>query len=297
MTPSLGSVASYLRRSVLPAVNVVRNLRELRDMAERVAILEKERYVARELGAARYADPKRLERYGFKVYSQFEEDGIIQEIFRRIGTTDRRFVEFGVENGLENNTLKLLAEGWRGLWLEGNKKHVASIKRKFHDLLDEQRLTIRQAFITTENINQLIASGSSGEIDLLCIDIDGNDFYIWQALKVTKPRVVVIEYNAKFPPPLSIVQEYNPAHVWRGTDYMGASLEALTRLGKRLGYVLVGTNFPGSNAFFVRGDLAADHFQEPFSAENHYNRARNFLWPLYVSGHPPDWGRYVHVDD
>jgi len=276
---------------------ILGELREIRKAVERSAILAKEQYVAHALSTERYADPKRLERHGFKVYSQYEEDGIIQEIFRRIGTTDRRFVEFGVEDGLENNTLKLALEGWCGLWIEGNDNHVAAIRTRFADVLDDGRLALQHAFITAESINQLIGVWGSGEIDFLSIDIDGNDFYVWQALNAVKPRAVVIEYNGKFPPPFSIVQKYQPDNVWRGTDYMGASLEALVHLGRRLGYSLVGTNFPGGNAFFVRNDLTGDKFQAPFSAENHYNPARNFLWQLYVSGHPPDWGRYVDVPD
>jgi hypothetical protein len=276
---------------------ILRELREIRKASERSAIMTKELYVAQALSGERYADPKRLERYGFKVYSQFEEDGIIQEIFQRIGMANRRFVEFGVEDGLENNTLKLLLEGWHGLWIEGNEQYVASIKQRFADVLADGRLRVQHAFITTKNINALINVWGSGEIDLLSIDINGNDFYVWEVITAVKPRVVVIEYNGKFPPPLSIVQEYRADNVWAGTDYMGASLEALTRLGHRLGYSLVATNFPGGNAFFVRTDLTADKFQAPFSAENHYNQARYFLWQLYVSGHAPDWGQYVDVPD
>jgi hypothetical protein len=277
--------------------NVLLEAKEIKSMVERSAILAKEQYVRDALGDERYANPKRLERYGFKVYSQFDEDGIIQEIFRRIGTTDRRFVEFGVENGLENNTLKLLVEGWRGLWIEDSEGWVAAIRERFADVLSAGRLTLRPAFVTAENIGDLIAPWATGEIDLLSIDIDGNDFHIWEALHAIRPRVIVIEYNAKFPPPMSIVQEYQPDNIWKGTDYMGASLEALVRLGSRLGYSLVGTNFVGLNAFFVRNDLLGGNFQAPFSAENHYNRAKYFLWKLYVSGHPPDWGPYVYVPD
>src|SRR3954454_3752531 len=130
---------------------------------------------------------------------------------------------------------------------------------------------MRLALITAENINELIKDWGTGEIDLLSIDIDGNDFYVWQALKIINPRVVVIECNSKFPPPLSIVQSYDPQYTWRGTDYSGASLEALTRLGARLGYSLVGTTLMGLNAFFVRDDLIEEKFQRPFSAQNHYN--------------------------
>jgi hypothetical protein len=299
MSQSLkATLRGFVRRlGGILAEEILPEIRQIRLMTDRLTIIAKENYVAQLLSVERYSDPKRLERYGFKVYSQNDEDGIIQEIFRRIGTTDRRFVEFGVENGLESNTLKLLIEGWRGLWLDGDREHIRHIEAKFTPALKDGSLTVRHAFITAENINDLIGDWGSGEVDLLSIDIDGNDFYIWQALRVIKPRVIVIEYNSKFRPPVAIVQEYKADNVWRRTDYMGASLEALRRLGLRLGYSLVATNLIGVNAFFVRSELLLDNFQSPFSTENHYNEPRYFLWPLYVSGHPPDWGNYMQVPE
>jgi hypothetical protein len=279
------------------SAEILREIKQIRAATERQAILAKEEYVARELGATRYNDPLRLERFGAKVYSQYDEDGIIQEIFRRIGTTNKLFVEFGVESGVENNSLKLLLEGWRGLWIEGSNNYAESIKSRFSDLIDSQRLSLNCSFVTAENINELIGSFAAGDIDLLSIDIDGNDYHIFEALTVVQPRVVVIEYNAKFPPPISITQVYKKDFVWSGTDYMGSSLEALARLARRRGYSLVGCNFPGINAFFVRDDLVDGKFQAPYTAENHYNVARYFLWQLYVSGHPPDWGPYLEVPD
>ena len=272
-----------------------KQLEQISTMVGRSYWIAQAQYLEREFSRERYADGKRLEPYGFKVYSQNDEDGIIQEIFRRIGVNNRTFVEFGVESGLENNTLKLLLEGWRGLWLEAGAENVTSIKSRFSDVIANNRLTVQLAFITAENINELIGGWGTGEIDLLSIDIDGNDFYVWQALKVINPRVVVIECNWKFPPPLSIVQAYDPRNVWRGTDYMGASLEALTRLGVRLGYSLVGTTVMGLNAFFVRNDLVDEKFQRPFSAQNHHN-CKDFLWPYLGRGHSADWGRWVQVD-
>jgi hypothetical protein len=275
---------------------ILHTLKEIHEFVRHSSWQATEQWLEHEFTRERYADGKRLEPSGFKVYSQNDEDGMIQEIFRRIGTQNQMFVEFGVENGLENNTLKLLLEGWRGLWIECNAESVVAIRHRFSDVLADNRLAIRDAFITAENINKLIGGWHKGEIDLLSIDIDGNDFYIWQAINVITPRVVVIECNSKFPPPISIVQEYNPHHVSRGTDYFGASLEALTRLGARLDYSLVGTNLQAANAFFVRNDLVDDKFQAPFSAENHYNN-KAFVWPYHPgSGHPPDWGRWVKVD-
>src|SRR6185369_11886547 len=110
------------------------------------------------LAQPRYADPKRLLRHGFKVYSQHDEDGIIQEIFRRIGTSKRTFVEFGVESGVECNTVKLLIEGWRGLWIEANAQGCKTIGATFDSFLKDRRLTLKQSLVTAENINTLITS-------------------------------------------------------------------------------------------------------------------------------------------
>jgi hypothetical protein len=117
----------------------------------------------------KYREGNRLEPYGFKVYSQCDEDGIIQEIFNRIGLKSRTFIEFGVGNGLENNTLKLLLEGWSGLWIEGNGNYVAQINGKFHDVITAGKLQVKGALITRENINSLIRECFDGEIDLLSI--------------------------------------------------------------------------------------------------------------------------------
>jgi len=260
-----------------------------------LAIMEKERYVRDLLSDPRYDDMRRLERHGFKVYSQNDEDGIIQEIFNRIGAEGRMFVEFGAANGLENNTMKLLLEGWQGLWMEGSAKSVAGIETKFQDVIAAGRLHVRCAVIDRDNINSLIEGYVSGEIDLLSIDIDGNDIYVLEAITVVKPRVIVVEYNGKFRPPISIAQQYDPTFRWRGTDYVGSSLAAITKVAARKGYSLVGCGIVGVNAFFVRNDLVGDHFQAPFTAENHFQPARYFLTQLFHSGHTPDWGVYEQV--
>ncbi|MBQ6131000.1 MAG: hypothetical protein IJL12_01480 [Selenomonadaceae bacterium] len=232
----------------------------------------------------RLKDKKCLEYYGFKVYSQNDEDGIIEEIFNRVGTTNKIFIEFGVENGLECNSHYLLHKGWRGLWIDGG--HEEEIQERFAPVIADDRLKFLQAFITRENINELfIKCGVTGEIDLLSIDIDGNDYHVWQAINVVKPRVVVIEYNAKFPPNCDWKQAYNKRHKWDDSDWQGASLKALELLGRQLGYQLVGTNLNGVNAFFVRKDLAKNLFIEPATAENLYNPARFHI--SYTNGHPP----------
>jgi hypothetical protein len=254
------------------------------------------RFWAETLAQPRYADPKRLLRHGFKVYSQHDEDGIIQEIFRRIGSTSRTFVEFGVETGVEGNTVKLLVEGWRGLWIEANPQACAAITANFTEVLNDRRLTLRQSFVTAENINALVErAGFKGEIDLISIDIDFNDYWIWKAIDVVSPRVVAIEYNAGLRPPMSLTVPYRPNHSGGGTNFFGASLEALVRLGRQKGYRMVGCNISGSNAFFVREDLCGDHFLQPPTAEEHYEPPRHFFSLLLAGPHAPQPGPYVQV--
>jgi hypothetical protein len=254
--------------------------------------IEAEQYRRTLFSDDKYCHGNRLEKYGFKVYSQCDEDGIIQEIFNRIGLQSSTFVEFGVQNGLENNTLKLLLEGWNGLWIEGNERYVAQINERFIDVLTAGRLRVKAAFITRENINNLIGEYFNGEIDLLSIDIDGNDVHILESIDVITPRVIIIEYNGKFPPPINVAQRYDPKYRWSGSDYSGSSLVAITKVADRKGYSLVGCNIIGSNAFFVRNDLLGDRFEAPFTADNHYQPTRFFLLSTFPSGHHPDWRPY-----
>src|SRR5580704_16632386 len=251
---------------------------------------------AEELAKPRHADPKRLLRYGFKVYSQNEEDGIIQEIFNRVGVTNRTFVEFGVETGVESNTTKLLVEGWRGLWIDAMPMHVAAIRTTFAHKFADGTLKVRESFVTTENINALIAeAGIGGEIDLLSIDIDNNDYWVWKAITSINPRVVVIEYNASLRPPMSLVVPYQPERAWDGvSNYFGASLEAFVRLGRSKGYRLVGCSISGVNAFFVRDDIAGDRFFDPATAEELYEPPRYFFG-MMKSGHAAAPGHYLTV--
>ena len=248
-----------------------------------------------EMAKLRNADPKRLLRHGFKVYSQNDEDGIIQEIFRRVGTSDRRFVEFGVQTGAECNTVKLLIEGWRGLWIEAKPDNVGAIRRRFAPFLNDRRLSLTQHLVTAENIDALLAqAGTTGEIDLLAIDIDYNDYWVWKAITAVQPRVIVIEYNASLRPPLSLTVPYDPQGKWDGSNFYGASLEALVRLGETKGYRIVGCSIAGVNAFFVRADLCGSKFLEPASAAEHYEPPRHFFH-LLPAGHKGRPGPFVEV--
>lgn len=249
-------------------------------------------------------DQQRLEHYGRKVYSQNDEDGIIQEIFRRLNLnpSSGKFVEFGVGNGWECNTHFLLLRGFAGLWIEGSESYVQSIRHKFRRAIDSGQLTVSHSFVTAENINELLTSHLGDmEVSLLSIDIDGNDFWIWKAITSMKPPVVIIEYNSNFPPPVSITQEYDPNWVFKGAGY-GASLEALVRLGRDKGYQLVGCTITGVNAFFVRNDLVKTHFPYEQTAENLYHPTRLQLVMRCFSNHSmnfgqeSDFGGYVQIE-
>ena len=248
--------------------------------------LESQRFINEE--KERNSKKAKLWLFGYKVYSQHEEDGMIAEIFKRIGITTGFFVEIGVQSGIECNTVKLLVEGWGGLWIEGSTEDVRKASKIQHQF---DKLVIKEEFATAENINTLLQPYSSEEIDLLSIDIDYNDYWIWKALTVAKPRVVIIEYNALWPPPNSFVTPYDPEVAWDGTNYYGASLEAMTKLATSKGYSLIGCNFAGTNAFYIRNDLinAFKEFQ-PFSAEKHYEPVRFTVRPTL--GHQTRIGPY-----
>ncbi len=250
-------------------------------------------YVSKHLhNNLRHSEPGRLSRYERQIFSQSGEDGIIEEIFARIGTTNQFFVEFGVGNGLENNSVYLLAKGWRGYWIDANPEWIPNIEEDFRALLATKQLLVQQAFITAENIESLFQwANVPDEFDLLCIDIDGNDYWVWKAIASYRPRVVVIEYNALFGPGVRWARQYDPAATWNRTSYYGASLKSLEVLGNDKGYHLVGCNFAGVNAFFVRQDLISDAFCAPFTAENHYEPTRHHL--IRSIGHRRGFGDFV----
>lgn len=233
----------------------------------------------------RYQAADKLNRYEFQAFSQFGEDGIIEEIFKRIGITNRFFVEFGVETGVETNTTYLLYQDWKGLWIDGSDDNIRSIHRHFPRSLAKGNLTAIQGFITAENIEQLFRQGNvPTEFDLLSIDIDRNDYHVWNAIGRYQPRVVIIEYNSIFRPGCQFVVEYDPNAIWDGTSNTSASLEALYRLGLQKGYALVASSFSGVNAFFVREDLVNGAFTGPFTAANHFETPKYFLY--HTPGHP-----------
>lgn len=215
-------------------------------------------YVKMALGAIRRAlerltRPDRINGYEMKRYSQNGEDGILREIFRRIGTTNRFFVEFGVETGIECNAALLVrADGWNGVFIEGSLTPYERLEANYAGF----GVRCLHEFITAENVVEVFVRASvPTEFDLLSIDIDGNDYWVWERLTGYAPRVVVVEFNATRGPVERWVMRYNPRHIWNGNGYWGASLASLEALGEKKGYTLIGTDEKGVNTFFLRSDL------------------------------------------
>jgi hypothetical protein len=231
------------------------------------------------LAQPKYDDPKRLTRFESIVYSQGGEDGIIQEIFRRVGTTNRVFCEFGSADGVENNTALLVTLGWSGLWMDGNAAAIERATSRFAAAVGQGRLRAQHQFITAENVEGLFGAAKlPAEMDLLSIDIDRNDYYVWERITHYRPRVTIVEYNAIFPPGVDWVIPYDAQAWWdQRTSYWGASLSALERLGRSKGYSLVACSLTGANAFFIRDDLLGDKFSAPYTAEHHYEPSRLYL--------------------
>lgn len=231
------------------------------------------------LSHPRFASPLRLERFGQKTFSQFDEDGIIAEIFRRIGETSRTFVEIAAGDGKENCTALLLSQGWRGLWAECGKDNLRSIQEAWPSEIAAGQLKIAGKLITVENVNDVIAqSGVGDEVDLLVMDIDGNDYHVLEAIKL-RPRVICTEYFARKPPPVRWIMRRSDDYNQGIEKATSASLQSFEDMLTPRGYSLVGTSVIGVNAFFVRSDLVEGKFEAPFTAYNHYN-STHYWYPV-----------------
>lgn len=195
----------------------------------------------------------------FQVFSKAGEDGIIQYLIRKVPIENEIFVEFGVENYRESNTRFLLENNnWSGLVVDSSEKYISDIKKD--SIYWEYDLKAVCEFINRDNINCILTkNGISGDIGLLSIDIDGNDYWVWENIKSVNPRIVICEYNHIFGPSVRVVVPYAPyfnrteAHF--SNLYFGASIAALEELAKRKGYSLVASNSNSHNAFFVRNDV------------------------------------------
>ena len=216
-----------------------------------------------------------LNRGGYAVFSQFDEDGIIAEILKRLEINNGWFLELGVGDGTENNTLNLLTKGWRGLWIGGQ----TLISPSFHD---SSTLRFVRDWITKDNITELISSNIDSQdhnFDLISIDLDGNDFDIWkEVLGKFKSKVLVAEYNGRFDSNTDWVMDYNSSHVWTRDAYFGVSFKSLVLGLKAYGYTPVATSLNGTNLFFVADDLLSKFEDVPSDWNDLYNPARNYLF-------------------
>lgn len=192
---------------------------------------------------------------GFRCHSQFEEDGILLYIFALIGTTNKTCVEICAGNGIECNTANLiLHHGWWGHLFDGDQRKVEQ-GLEFYRNSKQTFLyppCFNRAWVTAENVNDIFISfGVPAEIDLLSLDLDGVDYWVWKAIDSVRPRVVVCETNNVIGADHALTVPYHPAFERPKQDFAGASLAAMTSLANEKGYRLVGTHRYGFNAFFV----------------------------------------------
>lgn len=201
-----------------------------------------------------------------KIYSQLGEDGYLEYLFQKIGTTSKKFVEMGVGDGTECNTRNLVENwGWSGTMVEGDRKRADKATK----LYKEFPVIVFNYFVTIKNRNFFLEEG----LDLLSIDIDGNDYWIWKALKLN-PRVVIIEYNSSFGEKSITIPLSDSARSETHPDwlYHGASLRAMVKLGNAKGYKLVYAN--GTNAIFIRRGIESIEELDMGYVPEDYNRRR-----------------------
>ncbi len=198
------------------------------------------------------------------IYSQNGEDGIIMFILDTIGITNKTFIEIGIGDGTENNSANLIInEAWKGVLIDRVPEYLNLAKYYYTEKLklDNSKIKFSLQNATRESIDKtLVTLGITGEIDLLSIDIDGNDYWIWEAITTVKPRIVVIEYNGRFSETSSISTIYAPesytGNKHESNLYHGASLTTLTKLAHKKGYNLVACESSGTNAFYVLKEIS-----------------------------------------
>lgn len=218
------------------------------------------------------------EQWEFSVFSQFGEDGMLAYILDHLdGPVAQRFVEFGVESYQEANTRYLvLTRNWEGLVMDGGHRHVEAIRAD--EVSWRHRLNAVCAFIDRDNINGLIGrAGFAGELGVLSVDIDGNDYWVAQALNCVTPAVIVVEYNALFGSTAAVSIPYKAdftrTRAHHSNLYWGCSLGAWHHLLHARGFELVGCNSAGNNAFFVRANRLGANLK-PLSAAEAFQPAR-----------------------
>ena len=229
---------------------------------------------------------------GFRCYSEFEEDGILLYALAAIGMKTRRVVEIGCGTGAVNmSTNLILNHGYKGYLFDGSSSNINAADIFYRSKKDCHliRPELRQSWITRDNVNEVLAAaGASGEVDVFSLDIDGNDWHIWQAIDVIQPRICVFETNDIIPGDLSLtvpyVADFNYTDLPVGQqDFRSVSLKAMSRLSASKGYRLIGSHRHGFNVFFMREDLAGDLFPEVSISDIHDNpwtlQGQSTRWP------------------
>lgn len=219
---------------------------------------------------------KSINEFEYKVFSQWGDDGIIQYLINTIDIPNKTFIEFGVENYTEANTVFLLLNNnWRGLIMDGSTANIKAVKQS--ELYWKYELTALAEFVTAENINQLIETpGFEKEVGLLHIDIDGNDYWVWKAVTSITPVIVIVEYNSVFGPvnPWTVPykKDFFRTAAHASNLYYGVSLQSLVDLADEKGYHFIGCNSAGNNAYFIRKDKIGK--LRPLSSSEGYAESR-----------------------
>jgi hypothetical protein len=221
--------------------------------------------------------------YEFKIFSQWGEDGIIQRLTQVVDIKNKTFIEFGVEDFFESNCRFLMTkDSWRGYVIDGSPRNISRLRNS--DFFWKHQLEANCSFITRNNINELLEqSGFDYDLGILSIDLDGMDYFVLEAISNFKPRILICEFNPVFGGTRKISvpyrDDFNRTQAHHSNLYWGASLSAMTDLAKEKGYLLVGINSAGQNAFYVRQDLVNEHVltmtAEEAYAPSNYRESRD----------------------
>jgi hypothetical protein len=207
--------------------------------------------------------PLHLDQFEYRILSQNGEDGIIDAIFQVIGHKTGKMIEFGFAPTEANCLNQAISQGMDALFMDASST-ACNIASSMFETLGCRSIRSIPCLITADNVNAVFRdNGFSGEIDILSIDIDSNDYWIWNAVEVVSPRLVIMEYNDRLGPDLAITIQYDPEFTFGGDSesfYEGASLAALDKLASSKGFRLIGCDSAGVNAFFMRHDTGVGKF-------------------------------------
>lgn len=266
----------------LNILNIIFNLRrevsQLRFEALRQTRIQQA--ILKELLIQNYSKDNQLLKYEHQTFSQNGEDGIINEIFNRLGITTGEFIEIGTGDGSENNTRLLLEFGWKGVWIDGSNKNLKTINSNFHNFIKNDKLIAYANFVNENNINSILQKYDiSKDVDLLSLDLDLTTHLVWESINYITPKVLVIEYNGFFPKSSLWEADVKDNEVWDGSINMGASLSTIIKISESKGYKHIGCDLTGTNAFFVLDELVSTYFSD-FS----FNPTQQPARPYIVNG-------------